>query len=86
MENNSIFSAISKEDAIEKLPLVEIVGQNRVLIENHRGVVGYSPVEIQIKVRYGKLSVAGSCLKFMQISREQLVITGKIDSVTLCGR
>lgn len=71
---------------IGKLPLVEIAGQNRVLIENHAGVIGYSLKEIQIKVSYGKLTVSGSCLRFMQINKEQLVITGKIDTVALQGR
>lgn len=86
MEKNSILSRTGKREAISKLPLVEIVGQTRVLIENHRGVIGYSSDEIQIKVSYGKLSVTGSCLTFMQISKEQLVITGKISAVALIGR
>ena len=86
MEKTSILSGTGKREGIRKLPLVEIVGQNRVLIENHLGVIGYSSEEIQVKVCYGKLSVAGSCLQFMQINREQLVITGRIDTVALYGR
>lgn len=77
---------ILNQEGISKLPLVEIAGQNRVLIENHLGVIGYSLEEIQIKVSYGKLTVSGAQLRFMQISREQLVITGKIDTVALRGR
>ena len=55
-------------------------------MENHLGVVGYSSEEIQIRVCYGILSVLGSGLQFAQINREQLVICGKVDCVTLLRR
>ena len=86
MKKTNTLSRTGKKEAISKLPLVEIAGQNRVLIENHGGVIGYCTEEIQIKVCYGKLAVLGSCLKFMQINKDQLVITGNIDAVSLSGR
>lgn len=79
-------SRIMKPEMIAKLPLVEILGEKRVLIENHLGVVGYSSEEIQIKVSYGTLSVSGCGLCFAQINREQLVINGQIDSIILLRR
>ena len=85
MEKSEILSRVCKSKSIIKIPLVEIAGQQRVLIENHLGVVAYSMEEIEIKMCYGKLAVAGRCLKFMQINKEQLVITGHIDSVHLFG-
>lgn len=69
-----------------KLPLVEIAGDKRILIENHQGVVGYSTEEIQVKVAYGVLCITGFGLKFTQIQREQLVINGRIDTVMLLRR
>ena len=86
MKKLSNFSRLSKQEIPSKLPLVEIVGTGRVLVENHQGVIGYSPEEIQIKVKYGALSVMGCGLTFMQINREQLVISGHINSVTLFRR
>lgn len=71
---------------LSKLPIVEIVGEKRVLIENHLGVVGYSAEQIHIKVCYGVLSVVGCGLRFSQINREQLVINGQIESITLIRR
>lgn len=73
-------------NAFTKLPIVEIAGPNRVLVENHLGVLAYSLDEIQIKVTYGKLSVSGHNLKLMQLSREQLVITGTIECLQLLRR
>lgn len=71
---------------ISKLPLVEIVGEKRVLVENHLGVIGYSSEEIKVRVCYGILSVLGTALQFVQMNREQLVICGEVNSITLLRR
>ncbi len=85
MDIQRIGSRINIPKVSTKLPLVEVAGKNRVLIENHLGVLAYSPEKIQIKVTYGKLSVIGSQLKLLEINREQLVIHGNIDSLELYG-
>lgn len=73
----------------ESLPgqvLVEITGENRVLIEHHCGVREYSRERIGVKVKYGMLQVCGSCLELRCMTREQLVISGKIDCIVLKRR
>ena len=76
----------NKPENVSKLPLVEIAGEKRVLVENHLGVVGYSSEEIQVRVCYGILSVLGTALQFVQMNHEQLVICGKVNSITLLRR
>ncbi len=83
MERRNLLSRMSKLDTLTKIPLVELAGQNRVLIENHLGVLAYSLEEIRIKVVYGSLTVAGDGLKLMELCKEQLVITGHIDTIRL---
>lgn len=61
--------------------LVEICDQRRVLIENHRGVVGYSCHEIVIKVPFGFLHICGENLCLNKMCSAQLIITGRIDAV-----
>lgn len=63
--------------------LVEIAGQGRVLIENHCGVTMYGTSEIRVKVSYGYICVCGSCLELVCMTKDQLVVTGRIDGVTL---
>ena len=73
----------------ESLPgqvLVEITGENRVLIEHHCGVREYSRERIGVKVKYGMLQVCGSCLELRCMTREQLVISGTIDCIVLKRR
>lgn len=64
--------------------LVEIAGQNRVLIENHCGITAYGCREICVKVRFGSLRICGGELELAYMSKQQLIITGRIDSVSLC--
>lgn len=73
----------------ESLPgqvLVEITGENRVLIEHHRGVREYSREQIGVNVKYGVVQVCGSCLELRYMTKEQLVISGKINCVQLMRR
>ena len=44
-----------------------MIRQNRVLIENHQGVLGYSREEIRIKVCFGCIIIGGTNLQIMQI-------------------
>ncbi len=83
MEKLRMLSRLSSREITNKLPLVEVAGHNRVLIENHQGVIGYSTEEVQIKVCYGKIALTGCKLNFAQINRDQLVITGEIRGITL---
>ncbi len=71
----------------EPLPgqsLVELVGQRRVLIENHRGVVQYGDTEICVRVTYGCIRVCGKELRLMRMNKQQLIISGLVDSIILC--
>lgn len=64
-------------------PLVEIVGEERVLVENHSGVTAYSCNEICVKVKYGHLSICGNGLQIARMSKHQLVVLGRIRGVSL---
>ena len=71
-------------EAVPGMPLVEILGEGRVLIENHRGVTEYGTDRISIRVGFGQIIICGCGLELSRMSREQLVILGRIDGVTLC--
>ena len=70
-------------EPIPAMPLVELAGDRRVLIENHKGVTEYSREKIRVQVRYGQLCVCGGGWELAMMSKEQLVICGRIDSVSL---
>lgn len=68
------------------VPVVEIAGECRVLIERHGGVTEYSRERICVKVRYGIVCVCGCSLELTRMTRQQLVISGRIDCVQLQRR
>lgn len=68
------------------VPVVELAGDRRVLIERHGGVTEYSGERICVKVRYGLVCICGCGLELTCMTREQLVITGRIDAVQLLRR
>ena len=66
--------------------LAEILGDNRLLIENHKGILEYTREKIRIKCGFGSVSVCGSGLEIFRMSKEQLIIRGRIDVVSLFRR
>lgn len=68
------------------LPLVEISGDRRVLIENHRGVTQYGTDQICVKVKYGYVSIQGCGLELARMTKEELIICGRIDGITIIRR
>lgn len=70
----------------EPLPgqtLLELVGDRRVLIENHCGVSEYANTKICVRVKKGQICVCGKGLNLALMSRERLIICGCIESVHL---
>ena len=68
------------------MPLIEIIGNHRVLIENHRGISEYDCERITVKKQGGSISVTGESLQLAVITNERVVITGTISGVELGRR
>ncbi len=83
LDKMAVAADLSSEP-VPKLPLVEIAGERRVLIENHCGVTGYGAQEICVKVRFGHIIICGKGLELVRMTKEQLVIMGMIDDVRFC--
>ena len=66
-------------------PLLEVLGNNRVLIENHKGITCYSNDKISINTVCGGITVHGDAMEIICMSKPRLVITGDIHSVTFDG-
>ncbi len=65
------------------VPIVEMAGNRRVLVENHHGVAEYERTRIIILVKFGKIIITGIDLEISHMSRQQLVIVGCIDAVSI---
>ena len=76
-------SADLSDEPIPCTPLIEIAGSGRVLIEHHTGVTQYSCERIGVKVNYGQVMVSGRDLVLTRMTKEQLIISGCIETVHL---
>ena len=74
------------ETPLPGIPVVELAGDRRVLIEGHCGVSEYSRDRIGFKVAYGLVCVTGCGLELARMTKERLVIRGKIDHVYIQRR
>lgn len=68
------------------IPIVEVAGDRRVLIERHKGVTEYGPQQIRVRLDFGSVCICGTGLQLARMTRQQLVVTGWIDSVQLQRR
>ena len=75
-----------KERLFPCLPIIEIAGEKQVLIENHFGVKEYGCEQISVRMRYGLAVISGSQLELRQMTKEQLVISGRINAISLIRR
>ena len=75
-----------KTDMVPGCPILEIAGQCRVLIENHQGIIAYSTSQIMVRVQFGTYTIHGTGLKVAKMSKDQLVIQGRVDVVQLSRR
>ena len=73
-------------EALPGLPIVEIAGERRVLVERHGGVLEYTPERVLVRVSYGAVCITGCGLELTHMTHQQLIITGRVDSVCLHRR
>ena len=64
-------------------PRVDLQGDRRVVIENHRGMVEYSDTCMRVAVRGGVVKVTGLNLELQIMNHDELVIGGIIAAVAL---
>lgn len=68
------------------IPLAEILGQGRVLIEYHQGVAAYSEKSIVVQVSFGYIEIQGEQLELLRMSGSQLIISGSIHCLKLTSK
>ena len=66
-------------------PRLTQVGRSNLLVENHRGVFEYRAGCVRLKTRDGMLLVTGGELIIRELSKERMLIAGRIDSVGFEG-
>ena len=59
------------------------IGNHRILIENHRGILDFSGESVRLATSGGPLSVIGQDLSLSEVRENALIIHGRIRQVNL---
>ena len=70
-------------DAVAGLPLIELIGDKQLRVENHRGILAYDPREIHIGGGKVAIRVKGLDMELKVMNAGELLITGQIFGVEL---
>lgn len=73
------------QDLVFDLPRLTMVGNKQLLIENHRGVLHFSPDQLRLALPEGALTVSGSRLVIKAIMPEEVLIEGDIAAIQYVG-
>lgn len=60
---------------------VTILGFEQVLVENHKGILEYQDYFIRLNTYMGIININGFNLKLDEMTNEDILIKGKIDSI-----
>ena len=71
------------DQTLPGVPIIEIFGDTRVLIEGRCTVVQYDITCIRLQNTCGTVCVTGNGLKMAELSMMQTIITGCIDNVSI---
>lgn len=60
---------------------VTVSGRSRVMVEHHRGLLGYGRETVEVSGGRTRLRILGSELTLRAMDRETLIVTGRIAAV-----
>lgn len=69
------------EDLRAGRPRIEIIGNTRLVLENHRGILEYDEGLLRVKCSGGQVCIRGDGLTLKALSLDELAVTGVIASV-----
>ena len=69
------------EDFVKGNVLVSVEGQERIVIENFKGISSYTDQEIKLITRQRKVCVTGKKLRIVNYTKEEIEISGRIDKL-----
>lgn len=71
------------QDVTLDLPRILLVGGLQVIIENHRGLIEYTPNRVAVGVTRGQVAIEGEELEIGIINVEEIMVLGRIRALLL---
>ncbi len=67
------------EEVLLDVPRVVLMGDQRVIIENHKGIVEYAGQSVRVRTACGLMEIQGNDLRLEYFGASDLVVLGRID-------
>lgn len=86
MRKNLLKSRVSDaanipKDVILGVPLVRMVGQEELYIENYRGILEYTDTFIRVQTKIGQIHLSGKKLEIIYYINDEMKVVGHIESL-----
>ena len=62
---------------------ITVVSFDEILIENYKGILEYEEFFIKVQTEIGSININGFSLELEQITEDDILIKGKINSIDL---
>jgi len=73
-------------DIMLDLPSMRMMGDEELIMSNHKGIAEYTKEQVRIKTGMGMVRVAGRGLMIKEINRDEIIVVGRIEAVTFRDR
>ena len=83
LKSHALTSLDMPSELLPGVPRIVISGTERVNIENHNGIQGFSPREIRIASALGEISLTGENLRLAVLTGHELTAEGTILGMTV---
>ena len=70
-------------ESILGMPVLELCGDDRILVENIRQVISFDENQIYVSVEFGFLCLEGECLLLDYLGENRILVKGKIATITV---
>ena len=67
------------KDVILGVPLVTVIGQSEICVENYRGILEYTDRLIRIQTKQGKIHIVGTHLQIEYYTNDEMKVIGHFD-------
>lgn len=71
------------KDTLEHIPRIIIVGDQQVIVENHRAILELTDTRIRVAAASKEVEIGGRGLTVRTIVPEQLVVDGSVESIRI---
>lgn len=72
-------------DIILNMPQIKVMGNNEIIIENHKGIILFEDSQIKINSGIGLISIYGSKFEVLFIGGSTITVGGKFKSIVYEG-